>query len=75
MDELAAQLAFDPPAMGKEVHDAKKCDGNSEGKEGREVGIHMVSFSEKPSLAHRSDCIKRYFQYAFKLSAKMAMRS
>jgi len=32
VDELAAQLAFDPPAMGKEVHDAKKGNGNSEGE-------------------------------------------
>lgn len=48
MNNLAAQLALDDSAMGKEVHEAQEGNGNDEGEEGGEVVVHFsiyLSFS------------------------------
>ena len=40
MNELTAQPALDPAAMREKVHEAEEGEGDEEGKEGGEVGIH-----------------------------------
>ena len=40
MDQLTTGLAADPTAMGDIVDKAQEEDGNSEGENGGDVGIH-----------------------------------
>jgi len=46
MNNLAAQLALDDSAMGEEIHEAQEGDGDEEGEEGGEVGVHELSCDE-----------------------------
>jgi hypothetical protein len=40
VDQLAAELAFDPTAMGKEIHQAQKSERDGEGKSEGDVVVH-----------------------------------
>jgi len=42
MNDLAAQFALDDSAMREEIHDAQEGEGDKEGEEGGEVGVHLL---------------------------------